>query len=638
MALSPQWLDELKSRITLSALVMRTTKLQRAGREWRACCPFHSENTPSFYVNDEKGFYHCFGCQKHGGAIDWMIEQRGLEFMDAVKELAAEAGMELPAPDPRAAQQAEVRASLYDVMTAAQEWFSANLHGSGGAKARDYLARRGVDAAAIARFGFGYAPEDRQALTRALSRFEPAMLIEAGLLISVEDKAPYARFRDRLMLPISDARGRAIAFGGRILEAREGVAKYLNSPDTPLFDKGRNLYNLHRASPAARQSGRVIVVEGYMDVVALGAAGLAEVVAPMGTALTEAQIELLWRLCDKPLLCFDGDNAGRRAAMRAAERALPLLRPGHSLRIVTLPAGLDPDDLVRREGARGFERLLETTRSLVELVWEHERDAAPLATPEDKAGLKARLLGHVDAIAHPDIAALYKRDLLDRYGALVFPRREQRSDDRPRWTPGSFAGSRKPAPARASPEMIARLVRAAGGGHRDLFVQAVLAGLLRHPGEIPRHADALLRLAARDPALAGAVDDLLDLAQTLEAGENPPISATSFLPPPPDGIRFTFLVEGSEPDGAREELAEAIALLVEKPAIATAIDHATARFAIDPEGSFAEQQRLRKRMLEIDSRLGQMARKRAAAAGPESSGPENSDVSAAATAADKKTD
>jgi len=616
MALSPQWLDELKTRITLSSLVMRTTKLQRAGREWRACCPFHSEHTPSFYVNDEKGFYHCFGCQKHGGAIDWMIEQRGLEFMDAVKELATEAGMDMPAPDPRAARQAEVRASLHDVMQAAQDWFAGKLNEADGTKARDYLAKRGVDAATIAKFGFGYAPEDRQALTKALGQFDVPMLVEAGLLISVDDKQPYARFRERLMLPIHDARGRVIAFGGRILDARDGVAKYLNSPDTPLFDKGRTLYNLHRASPAARQSGRVIVVEGYMDVVALAAAGFAEVVAPMGTALTEAQIELLWRMTEKPLLCFDGDSAGRRAAMRAAERALPMLKPGHSLQIVTLPAGLDPDDLVRREGPAAFEKLIAAPQSLVDLLWTHERDASPLTGPEDKAGLKARLLAHVDAIADPDIAALYRRELLDRYGELVFPKREfqprefQRGDSKQ----GNFrkGANARPAPQRTSPEVTALLRKGAGGASRDALVQGVLAGFARHPSEIPRHADALLRLSASDAGLGRAVDHLLECANALEAGENLPISAAGILPPPPDNTRFSFLVEGTDPEGAREDLAEAVALLVEKPALEAAINAATARFATDPDGAFAEQQRLRKRKLEIDSRLGQMARKRAA--------------------------
>ena len=393
MALSPQWLDELKSRITLSTLIARTTKLQRAGREWKACCPFHNENTPSFTVNDQKGFYHCFGCQAHGGAIDWMMEQRGLEFMDAVKELAAEAGMEMPAPDPQAAQKAQQRATLYDVTQAAQDWFAANLQRSGGAKARDYLSGRGFDAATIAEFGFGYAPDERQSLKSALSAFDEELLIEAGLRIAVDDKQPYDRFRDRLMLPIQDARGRVLGFGGRILEARDGVAKYLNSPDTPLFDKGRTLYNLHRAGAASRKTERVIAVEGYMDVIALAAAGFADAVAPMGTALTEQQIELLWRMADKPIVCFDGDTAGRRAAMRAIERALPLLRPGLSLQIVTLPAGLDPDDLINRDGPEALARLLDQPASMLDLIWDHEQDARPLTGPEDKAGSESTAAG-----------------------------------------------------------------------------------------------------------------------------------------------------------------------------------------------------------------------------------------------------
>ena len=272
MALSPQWLDELRARVTLSSVIMRTTKLQRAGREWKACCPFHNEKTPSFTVSDEKGFYHCFGCGAHGDVIRWMTDQRGFGFMDAVKELAAEAGMEVPRPDPREAERAERRASLHDVSSAAQEWFEANLHGDGGERAREYLRSRGFTRGTVARFGFGYAPESKVALKGALSRFEEPMLIESGLQISVEDKAPYDRFRDRLMLPIHDARGRVIAFGGRILENRKGVAKYLNSPDTPLFDKGRTLYNLHRAGPVSRQSGRRVGGEGDMEGIALAKA------------------------------------------------------------------------------------------------------------------------------------------------------------------------------------------------------------------------------------------------------------------------------------------------------------------------------------------------------------------------------
>ncbi len=602
MALSPQWLDELRSRITLSTLIQRDLKLQRAGREWKACCPFHNEATPSFYVNDQKGFYHCFGCQAHGSAIDWMIEQRGLQFMDAVKELAADAGMEMPAPDPHEARRAQQRASLHDVMEAAQNWFVARLASDEGIGARRYLENRGISQRFIQQFGFGYAPDDKTSLRKALGQFEEHMLVEAGLLIEVEEKIPYSRFRGRLMLPIQDARGRVIAFGGRILENRDGVAKYLNSPDTPLFDKGRNLYNLHRAGPASRKTNRVIAVEGYMDVIALAQAGFEDAVAPMGTALTEQQVELLWRMADKPVLCFDGDAAGKRAAMRAAERALPLLRPGHSLQFVQLPSGLDPDDLIKESGPKAMERLLTEPKSLLDLIWEHEQAAQPLNSPEDKAGLKARLMDHVDAIEHPDIKSLYRRELLDRYGNFAFPKREFQ-----RRSPFG-----KPIFQRTPPEVTNRLRHAAGGAFRDLLSQSVLHGLLRYPREIHRHADALLSLSQSDAQIAPAVDFLLDHANTLEAGGELPISPSEILPPPPDKARFSFLMEGHDPGAAREDLAEAVSLLVEKPALDAAIAAATQRFDTDPEGAFAEQQRLRKRKLEIELRLGQMARKRAA--------------------------
>jgi len=512
----------------------------------------------------------------------------------------------VPAPDPQAAKRAEERATLHDVMAAAQEWFIAQLASPGGAEARAYLERRGLNEHTIRRFGFGWAPDDKQAIKTALSQFDEKLLVEAGLLIEVEDKIPYSRFRGRVMLPIQDARERVIAFGGRILADRDGVAKYLNSPDTPLFDKGRTLYNLHRAAAASRKSNRVIVAEGYMDVIALAAAGIEDAVAPMGTALTEQQIELLWRMADKPVLCFDGDKAGTRAAMRAAERALPLLRPGHSLQVVQLPAGLDPDDLIKRDGRGGMDKLLEAPKSLLDLVWEHERDAAPLASPEDKAGLKARLLEHVDAIQHPDIRSLYRRELLDRYGAFAFPPRPPRDFQQGR------GGFQKAMPVRTPPHVAQRLRKATAGAFRDMLTGAVLNGLARHPGEIHRHADALLGLAKGDARLAQAVDFLLDNAQELEAADNSPISGKDILPPAPDNTRFSFLLEGSDPDEAREDLAEAVALLVERPALEEAIAAATRRFDTDPEGAFAEQQRLRKRKLEIDSRLGQMARKRAA--------------------------
>ncbi len=604
MSLSPQWLDELRARLSLSAVISRTTRLTKAGREFKACCPFHNEKSPSFTVNDEKGFYHCFGCGAHGDAIRWMTDQRGLSFMDAVKELAAEAGMEVPAPDPRAAQAAQQQGALHDVMAAAQTWFVENLAGPDGEKARAYLATRGFDAHTVARFGFGYAPEGRQALKSALSQFPEETLIEAGLRIVVENKEPYDRFRGRLMLPIEDARGRVIAFGGRILGAgKTDAPKYLNSPDTPLFDKGRTLYNLHRAGPLARQSGRLIVVEGYMDTIALAAAGIGECVAPLGTALTERQIELLWRLAETPTLCFDGDAAGQRAAMRAVLRALPMLRPAHSLRIVRLPAGMDPDDLIKREGASALERLLGEARSLVDTLWDYERDALPLITPEDKAGLKARLLAHVETIGEPDIRALYRRELMERYSAFAFPKREQQA-----WQPGTKdwrGGKRAPPPERSSPDSLRRLRHATGGGGaRDALASAIVAGLIRYPAEIARHADTLARAPMLDPRF-DLLLDACDGARPLESTTLATIFAERgfAVPSPGDYARmpYPFLAEHTEPALAADALAAAVAMLVEGPAIDGAIAAATDRFDL------AEQERLRERKRELTGRLRVLA-------------------------------
>ncbi len=621
--LSPQWLDQLRSRITLSTLIGRSTRLQKAGREHKACCPFHNEKSPSFTVNDEKGFYHCFGCGAHGDAIRWMTDHQGLAFMDAVKELAAEAGMDVPAPDARTAKAAEKRDTLHDVMTAAQAWFMQNLASPEGEAARAYLATRGFDARTVQRFGFGYAPEARQALKESLGRFPEPMLTEAGLRIEVENRDPYDRFRSRLMLPIEDARGRVIAFGGRILASgKTDAPKYLNSPDTPLFDKGRTLYNLHRAAPAARQSGRMIVVEGYMDVIALAAVGIDECVAPLGTALTEHQIELLWRHVETPILCFDGDAAGQRAAMRAVSRALPLLRPAHSLRIVRLPEGLDPDDLVKAKGKRAMDDLLTSARSLVDVLWDFESGAQPLHTPEDKAGLKARLLSHVEAIQHPDIAGLYRRDLLDRYSAFAFPRREnawQSNKGSARSKGQRTPWNGRPAEVPSSPESIDRLRRRfnfqAKGGARDALSAAILAGLIRWPRQLTRHAEALARTAGLDPRFEVILDHS-DTAETLESDELATILSRNGLEVPGtaeySGLRFGFLHPEASEEQAASDLAQAIDLLVERPVLEAALAQATARFESElSEEAFAEQQRLLKRKLEFDGRLRQMATKQA---------------------------
>jgi len=609
MTITPQWKDELRARISLSGVIGRTTKLTKAGREWKACCPFHSENTPSFYVNDDKGFYHCFGCEAHGDVISWMIEQRGLSFMDAIRELAAEAGMEVPAPDPVAAKKAEKRATLIDVTSAAQDWFVERLASEEGRAALDYLKARGFTSATLREFGFGYAPDDRQALARVLSRFDEDMLVDSGMRIRTDDGAVYDRFRGRVMLPIRDARGRVIAFGGRILGQREGIAKYLNSPDTPLFDKGRTLYNLDRAAPAARQSGRVIVVEGYMDVVALAQAGFPDAVAPLGTALTETQLEMLWRMVERPILCFDGDAAGQKAAMRAISRALPLLKPARTLGIVHLPAGLDPDDLVRQRGPQAMEALLAEPASLLDTLWEHERAAQPLASPEAKAGLKARLMTHVEAIADPDIRALYRRELLDRFSAFAFPPRPPR-------TARTGGSGRFPAaaPAPLSPGAREALRGLVNGGARHSFLAAVMAGFVRHPAEIARHVEALSRLARHDPKAAPAIESLIELSETLDSRGQSAISASQGIPAPPVDNRYAFLREGTTPDEAREELAEAVALLVERPALEAALAATIARFESDPEGSFAEQVRLREQLTTVDERLKAFGRRKAAPA------------------------
>src|SRR5437764_10775430 len=423
MTLSTAFLDELRARTILSAVISPSVKLLRAGREWKACCPFHSEKTPSFTVNDDKGFYHCFGCGAHGDAIRFLTDHGGMPFMDAVKELAGKAGLEVPAPDPQAKERAERTASLTDVMASVAKYYAEQLQGIAGADAREYLKRRGIDQETITRFGLGLAPDSRTALKRALEELGEDRLIETGMLIQPEEegKETYDRFRGRLMIPIRDPRGRVIAFGGRILG--EGEPKYLNSPDTPLFDKGRTLYNIDLAGPASRAAKRLIVVEGYMDVIGLDRAGISEVVAPNGTALTEAQLERMWRLDPSPILCFDGDSAGRQAAIRAALRALPFIGPERTLRFVELPPGQDPDDVVRAGGREAFEALLEKPEPLDARLWRHEVEAAPLTTPEARAGLRQRLIDHAATIGDPALRQLYRDQWLGRFSEEVAPQR-----------------------------------------------------------------------------------------------------------------------------------------------------------------------------------------------------------------------
>lgn len=387
--LTPEFLDELRNRLTLSTVIGRTVPLKKAGNELKACCPFHQEKTPSFWVNDQKGFYHCFGCGVHGDAIRWLTDGRGMSFIEAVKQLADEVGLELPKPDPREAARQQRVASLSEVLDAAVRYFQDNLTSSVGKAARSYLDKREISQSTLEEFQIGLSLEGYGNIGRALSRFSQEQLVESGLLVQVESKEPYDRFRSRIMVPIRDPKGRTIGFGGRILG--DGEPKYLNSPDTPLFDKGRVLFNLDRAAPASRQAGRVIVVEGYFDVLALSQSGIREAVAPMGTALTEAQLETLWRLTDEPIVCFDGDSAGQRAAERASHRAMLSLRPGKQLLVAILPSGKDPDDLVRSGGRAAFEQIVEQALPLSRFLYASELTKIDVERPEQRAALRKNL-------------------------------------------------------------------------------------------------------------------------------------------------------------------------------------------------------------------------------------------------------
>ncbi|MBL0114013.1 MAG: DNA primase [Sphingomonadales bacterium] len=603
MTLSPQWLDELRARTLLSALIGRTVKITKAGREFRGCCPFHNEKTPSFYVNDEKGFYHCFGCSAHGDAIRWMTDQRGLPFMDAIKELAQAAGMEVPAADPRAAERAVRANSLYDVMTAAAEWFSQVLQGIEGAEARAYLERRGLRQEWITTFGIGFAPDSKSKLKTALNRFGLDKLVEAGLLISVDDKDPYDRFRGRIMIPIRDPRGRVIAFGGRILGA--GEPKYLNSPDTPLFDKGRTLYNLDRAATASRKTGRIIVVEGYMDVIALAQAGIGDAVAPLGTALTEHQIERLWRLADVPILCFDGDSAGQKAGLRAALRALPHLAPAKSLAFAALPKGQDPDDVVSKGGPRAMDALLAQTEPLVDLIWRSEIEAAPLRTPEDRAGFRQRLNNHAQAIGHGDVRGQYLAEFRSRFDAQF------NAQPAPR---GRSFGNQKFQPERPVSSKT-RLI--GGGGVAPVFARAILAGLLRHPAMILTCGDALSLLLIDDPDLDQLRLILLDAAYDgvmLDSDALVPICDSAGLGElaaslmDSNGLAFSFTRRQADAEIARRDLGMAIEALAARPALDAALAAATARLAEKwDESGFAEQMRLVEALGDADRRLAALA-------------------------------
>jgi len=611
VTLSPQWLDELRARTTLSSVIAPSVKLIRAGREWKACCPFHNEKTPSFTVNDDKGFYHCFGCGAHGDAIRFLTDQRGMPFMDAVKELAGKAGMDVPAPDPRAKEQAERTATLTDVMAEVAKWYSEQLNGLGGADAREYLKRRGIHADVAQRFGLGLAPDNRTALKRALGKLGEDRLVETGMLIQPDEgeKESYDRFRGRLMIPIRDPRGRVIGFGGRILG--QGEPKYLNSPQTVLFDKGRTLYNLDRAGPPSRTAKRLIVVEGYMDVIGLDRAGIAEAVAPNGTALTEGQLERLWRLDPSPILCFDGDNAGKKAAIRAATRALPLLRPDRTLRFVELPAGQDPDDVISGGGREAFEALLADPEPLDARLWRHELELEPLATPEAWAGLKQRLIAHAGTIGHADLSRMYREDWLNRFYAQRRPAGAGTPRPFAPQSRGSFKNGRWTPP---EPPVGDKARMIGGTGIDPRTARSLLVGFINFPEALPAHAEQLACLPIKDPRILEVRDELVEKAfsgATLDRETLVPIFGALGVAsgnPSRSAMSFSFTRPDTAPERAHADLAAALETLTASDEVERALIDATERLKADTsEEIYEEQQRLIEAQRGLRQRLAHLA-------------------------------
>jgi DNA primase len=423
MRFTPQFLEELRARLPVSEVVAKRVKLKKAGREWKGLSPFQQEKTPSFTVNDQKQFYHDFSTGKHGNIFDFVMETEGVSFPEAVERLASMAGMPVPAATPDAARHEQRRKTLYDVMELAAKFFADTLASRNGAKARGYLGDRAISPAVQVQFRLGYAANERFALKEYLGAqgIPVEDMVEAGLLIAGDDiPVPYDRFRDRVMFPITDQRGRVIAFGGRALE-KDVAAKYLNSPETPLFHKGDNLYNLAPARLAAHNGSSVVVVEGYVDVIAMVGAGFAGSVAPLGTALTENQLALLWKMADEPILCFDGDKAGQKAAWRAADLALPLLKPGKSLRFALLPEGQDPDDLARSGGRAAIEEVIGAARGLAEVIWSREIEGGSFATPERRAALEAKINELTNGIRDEVVRRYYRQDLSERLQRTFAP-------------------------------------------------------------------------------------------------------------------------------------------------------------------------------------------------------------------------
>ncbi len=499
MSLPPGFLDELRTRLSLSQVVGRKVMWdqrksnQGKGDMW-APCPFHHEKTASFHVDDQKGFYYCFGCHAKGDAISFVKETENVSFIEAVEILAREAGMPMPARDPKAQEKQDRRSQLAEVMEQAVQFFRLQLKTGAGGAARDYLTRRGLDAQALDRWEIGFAPDGWQGLWDHLRGKNVAedLILGAGLAKpSNKGKKPYDTFRNRIMYPIRDPRGRCIAFGGRAMDPNDN-AKYLNSPETELFDKGRSLYNHGPARQAAGKGQPLIVAEGYMDVIALAEAGFGASVAPLGTAITEHQLQLLWRISDEPIIALDGDTAGLRAAMRAVDLALPLLEAGKSLRFALMPDGKDPDDLLRADGPGAVQEVLESAIPMVKLLWQRETEGKVFDSPERKAALDKSLRDKIKLIRDPSIRSHYGQEIKDLRWQLFRPQRQPQNRQ---WQP---RGKWQPKPA-ATPGARASFLASSDNADIRMREAAILAIAILNPSVVIQFEAQLEEMECHDP-------------------------------------------------------------------------------------------------------------------------------------------
>jgi DNA primase len=491
MAFAPQFLDEIRNRVSLAGVVGRHVKLQRRGREFVGLCPFHNEKTPSFTVVEDKAFYHCFGCGAHGDVIGFTMRLTNSGFRETIEDLAKQAGLRMPAELPEDREREARAHTLHEVCESAAGFFEEQLRQPAGRAGRDYLARRGLSAETIQRFRLGWAPDARDALKRALAqKFPEALLVEAGLLRRAESGDTYDFFRGRVMFPISDRAGKIIAFGGRVIG--DGQPKYLNSPDTPIFDKGRTLYAQHIAKSAPRSDFVPIVTEGYMDVIALHQAGFPGAVAPLGTALTENQLLELWRLGDRPILCFDGDAAGRRAAVRALDRVLPLLRHEQGLRFVVLPESEDPDSLIKARGAAVFHAYLDGAMEASKFTWDvvtEGQATAFFSTPEKLLKLQSRINRRIRAIENREVQREFQHFLNGQVWELKRQARRARELAR--------VGVLPPATSLRSSGAVGW----SDTTRRRHFEELLLAIAIHHPEVARTGIDALASLEVKDPGL-----------------------------------------------------------------------------------------------------------------------------------------